>query len=53
MRQPAPLEHLLGGGDRAGEHLDRVDTAEPEGVEPGTRLEPELVGAVLAHDEGR
>ena len=48
---PALLEHLLGGGDRAGEHRHRVDAGEGEGVEAGPRGEAELVGLLLAHDQ--
>ena len=49
--QPAALQCLLGRGDRAGQHDDRVDTGEGEGMETGQWLQPEFAGLVRCGDE--
>ncbi len=41
----------MGGRDGAGEHRDRVDTGQGEGVEPSPGGETEGLGLLLAHDQ--
>ena len=50
-RQASALQDLLGRGDRAGQHRDRVVAGEPERVEPCTRRQAELLRPLLTHDQ--
>ena len=50
-REPGPLERFLGRRDRPDAHFLGIDAGDGHGADAGDRLQPQLPGLFLGHDQ--